>query len=253
MLSGLAVNWVFLLLRAIIAALFGVAVLVWPTPPTTALVVLFAAYAAADGLLALMLALSVKGVPGFGSLLFEALVRLGVATFALASPARTSLALHGVFAAWAVLSGIAALAVAVALADTFKATLHVLHVLQAIVSPAELPLHFESRQLEEAVEATAWDQLRRLFDGDERAPRRATLAIEWGLPAPEIIRYAQEHEIDLISMGTHGGGRKRLLLGSVAESVVRGAPCPVLTSHHSERELTTMAHRAHATQHRRGA
>ena len=67
MLPALAVNWVLLLLRAIVAVLFGVAVLFWPTPPTTALVLLFAAYAAVDGALALILALGAKGVPGFGS------------------------------------------------------------------------------------------------------------------------------------------------------------------------------------------
>jgi uncharacterized membrane protein HdeD (DUF308 family) len=114
-LPALAVNWVFLLLRAIVAALFGVAVLLWPAPPIQRLVMLFAAYAAVDGALALLLALSVKGVPGFGSLLFEALVRVGVAIFAFASPARAALALNDMFAAWAVLSGIAAIAVAVSL------------------------------------------------------------------------------------------------------------------------------------------
>src|SRR4051812_19487018 len=111
MLPALAVNWVFLLLRAIVAALFGVAVLLWPTPPLQGLVMLFAAYAAVDGALALLLALGVKGVPGFGSLLFEALVRIGVAIFAFAAPARAALALNDVFATWAVLSGIAAIAV----------------------------------------------------------------------------------------------------------------------------------------------
>ena len=115
MLPALAVNWVLLLLRAIVAVLFGVAVLFWPTPPTTALVLLFAAYAAVDGAVALILALSATGVPGFGSLLFEALVRIGVAAAAFASPARVELALNEVFAAWALLSGIAALAVAVAI------------------------------------------------------------------------------------------------------------------------------------------
>ena len=114
MLPTLAVNWVFLLLRAIVAALFGIAVLSWPVPATTALVLLFAAYAAVDGALALILALGAKGVPGFGSLLFEALVRIGVAAAAFASPARVALALTQVFAAWALLSGIAALAVAFA-------------------------------------------------------------------------------------------------------------------------------------------
>jgi uncharacterized membrane protein HdeD (DUF308 family) len=115
MLPALAINWVFLLLRAIVAALFGVAVLLWPTPPLQRLAMLFAAYAAVDGALALLLALGVKGVPGFGSLLFEALVRIGVAIFAFAAPARAALALNDVFAAWAVLSGIAAIAVAIAL------------------------------------------------------------------------------------------------------------------------------------------
>jgi len=51
-----------------------------------------------------------------------------------------------------------------------------------------------------------------------------------GLPAEELVRYAREHAIDLIVMGTHGRtGLGRLLMGSVAESVVREAPCPVLT------------------------
>jgi uncharacterized membrane protein HdeD (DUF308 family) len=112
MLPGLAVNWVFLLFRAVVAVIFGIAAMAWPAPATWALVILFAAYAAVDGVLALLLALSVKGVSGFGSLLFEALVRIGVATFAFAAPARAALALNDVFAAWAVLSGIAALAVA---------------------------------------------------------------------------------------------------------------------------------------------
>jgi uncharacterized membrane protein HdeD (DUF308 family) len=115
MLRTLAVNWGFLLLRAIVTVLFGVAVLLWPVPAMTGLVLLFAAYAAVDGAVALILALNVKGVPGFGSLLFEAVVRLGLAGGAFASPARVALALNGVFAAWALLSGIAALGVAVAI------------------------------------------------------------------------------------------------------------------------------------------
>jgi uncharacterized membrane protein HdeD (DUF308 family) len=115
MLVGLAVYWVFLLLRAAIAAIFGVAVLVWPAPSLWGLVMLFAAYASVDGALALIVALGVKGLPGFGSLLFEAIVRIGVAIFAFAAPGLAALALPRVFAGWAVASGIAAIAVAVAL------------------------------------------------------------------------------------------------------------------------------------------
>lgn len=51
-----------------------------------------------------------------------------------------------------------------------------------------------------------------------------------GDPAAEIIRLARERACDLIVMGTHGRtGLGRLLLGSIAELVLRRAPCPVLT------------------------
>ncbi len=55
-------------------------------------------------------------------------------------------------------------------------------------------------------------------------------AVVDGSPSREIIRYAEENDCDLIVMGTHGrGGIDRLLLGSVAEKVVRGSEVPVLT------------------------
>jgi nucleotide-binding universal stress UspA family protein len=54
----------------------------------------------------------------------------------------------------------------------------------------------------------------------------------------EIVRYAQERGVDLIVMGTHGRGfMAHMLMGSVAEKVVRKAPCPVLTVRHPEHEF----------------
>jgi nucleotide-binding universal stress UspA family protein len=51
-----------------------------------------------------------------------------------------------------------------------------------------------------------------------------------GEPAAEIVRLAKEEDVDLIVMGTHGRtGLRRMLMGSVAEAVVRHAECPVLT------------------------
>ena len=57
-----------------------------------------------------------------------------------------------------------------------------------------------------------------------------------GVPAPEILRYIQEHgAIDLVVMATAGrGGVARLFMGSVADKIVRAAPCPVLTMHPGE-------------------
>ena len=58
------------------------------------------------------------------------------------------------------------------------------------------------------------------------------IATDWvtGLPAEDIVKHATGIRADLIVMGTHGRrGVSHLLLGSVAERVVRTAPCPVLT------------------------
>ncbi len=54
--------------------------------------------------------------------------------------------------------------------------------------------------------------------------------LEVGAPFEEIVKAAEEEHADMIVMGTHGrSGLNRLLLGSVAERVIRLAPCPVLT------------------------
>jgi nucleotide-binding universal stress UspA family protein len=57
-------------------------------------------------------------------------------------------------------------------------------------------------------------------------------------PATAIVEYANEEGVDLIVLGTHGRGAvAHLLVGSVAERVVRTAPCPVLTVRHPEHEF----------------
>jgi nucleotide-binding universal stress UspA family protein len=69
-------------------------------------------------------------------------------------------------------------------------------------------------------------QALKVEDGDIQVERR----LEEGYPGAIIPRIAGETKADLIVMGTHGRtGLSRLLMGSVAEQVVRKAPCPVLT------------------------
>jgi nucleotide-binding universal stress UspA family protein len=59
---------------------------------------------------------------------------------------------------------------------------------------------------------------------------RVDTALMQGVPFAEIIRFAREGSYDLIVLSTHGrSGLRHVLLGSVAEKVVRKAPCPVLT------------------------
>lgn len=61
-----------------------------------------------------------------------------------------------------------------------------------------------------------------------------------GSPVDELVKYAEDHEIDLIVMGTHGRtGLSRLLMGSVAEGVLRRSPCPVLTIRQHAKQLET--------------
>jgi Universal stress protein family len=63
----------------------------------------------------------------------------------------------------------------------------------------------------------------------ELVPAKARVAV--GKPAEEILQVAGDERVDLIVVGTHGRtGLRHVLLGSVAETMVRTAPCPVFTS-----------------------
>lgn len=64
-------------------------------------------------------------------------------------------------------------------------------------------------------------------------------AVEYGRPADAIIRYASEHDIDHIILGSHGrSGLSRMLLGSVAEEVVRNSPVSVTIARQTKEEST---------------
>ena len=70
--------------------------------------------------------------------------------------------------------------------------------------------------------------LNRLQPTDPKVPCRHQMLL--GEPATEIVRMAEDLGVDMIVMGTHGrSGLARMLMGSVAEKVVRRATCPVLT------------------------
>ena len=81
--------------------------------------------------------------------------------------------------------------------------------------------------------------------GDDDPPEGcATLkvvrAMRSGSPITHVVEYAKEMAIDLIVMGTHGrSGFSHLLLGSVAENVVRRTPCSVLTVRPAEPPKTS--------------
>lgn len=118
------------------------------------------------------------------------------------------------------------------LARSFRSEIHILHALvlhDADPGNAAHPLP-DVEGLYQLLEAQAESQLSQAVQdhGEELTFRRAQLRSLSAASA--ILEYAAEHSIDLITLGTHGRrGLRRLLLGSVAEEVVRLAPCPVLT------------------------
>ncbi len=122
---------------------------------------------------------------------------------------------------------------ACALAEKFDAELHLLHVLETHLSAtpefaAGLALPTAIKENREICEQLLAKMLEPGWA--ERRKGRIVRSIEDGIPFVEIVRYAKEHEIDLIVLATHGrGALAQVLLGSVAERVVRKAPCPVLT------------------------
>jgi nucleotide-binding universal stress UspA family protein len=127
------------------------------------------------------------------------------------------------------------------LARRFGATLHVLHVAEDVAAhvaiAAGLPYHVGRLQAE--LEVAERQRLEALVTEQDRRELVAKLVQRVSAaPAPEIVAYAESEKIDLIVLGTHGRGAfGHLFLGSVAERVVRMAPCPVLTVRRSEREF----------------
>ncbi len=80
------------------------------------------------------------------------------------------------------------------------------------------------------LEQDARTRLNEVLAPDERKAFAAQSIVTVGDPLFAIVEYARTEHVDLIVMGTHGRtGLSHLFLGSVAERVVRAAPCPVLT------------------------
>jgi nucleotide-binding universal stress UspA family protein len=122
-------------------------------------------------------------------------------------------------------TGDAALAMAASLARDSGAKLLIAHV-------EEPPVAYGGGEMYYGMPDPATDDLRRMLN--EITPPDATVECEHRLvtgdPAAAIARLAEAEDVDLIVMGTHGRtGLTRLLMGSVAEAVVRRAKCPVLT------------------------
>lgn len=125
------------------------------------------------------------------------------------------------------------------LATSYDATLHVVHVIEDLMAFHGAEIGFAIADVGRNIEAAARRDLENLLNESDRKRLKSRAAT---IRAPNIshalTEYAKVHAIDLIIVGTHGRGAfHRFLIGSVAERVVRTAPCPVLTVRAHERDF----------------
>lgn len=125
------------------------------------------------------------------------------------------------------------------LARNYDARLHVLHVVEDVMLRNTPEVGFIGADLQRDAEDLARRELDKLIRDDDRRELDAIGTVTCAANvAAAIVDHAKTHSIDLIVTGTHGRGVvKHFLMGSVAERVVRLAPCPVLTVHARERDF----------------
>jgi len=122
-------------------------------------------------------------------------------------------------------NSLAAMGVAKQLALTYDATVYVLHVVPIILVPGEGYIVYSLEEQEQNARKAVTDIADEHLDGVKHE-----IVTKIGDIAFSVLQVAQEIHADLIVMATHGRtGLGHFFLGSVAEKVVREAPCPVLT------------------------
>lgn len=133
------------------------------------------------------------------------------------------------------------------LGDRFGASLHVLHIIEEPGTGAwgsELYVS-ELPRMREAAQREADRRIDQTFTAAERERLRVSTEIADGHAARTIVNVGRRLGADLIVMGTHGrSGVTHLLLGSVAERVIRTATCPVLAVRTTEHEAGAAGNRA---------
>jgi nucleotide-binding universal stress UspA family protein len=129
-----------------------------------------------------------------------------------------------------------ALRYALAFAAQFDAEVSLVHIVEQMVYPGDWmypPLAVSDFATEKREQIT--ERLRALSSGSGVKTKQI---VRLGRAWQEVIEIAREQKCDLIILATHGyTGLKHVLLGSVAEKIVRHAPCPVLTVRPEERDF----------------
>jgi nucleotide-binding universal stress UspA family protein len=127
------------------------------------------------------------------------------------------------------------------IASTYGARLQLLHVIEEPIYPAfYMAFGIYNPSFLPDLEEESRKELRKLLEESEGPKVEADIYVTHGRAAFGIIRFAETNGTDLIVTATHGlTGIKHLLIGSVAEKVVRLAPCPVFTLKAFGKKVTT--------------
>jgi nucleotide-binding universal stress UspA family protein len=124
-----------------------------------------------------------------------------------------------------------ALKYAVNFVGHFKAELTLIYVVEPVIYPPDFSMgQIAIPSVDLEMDKRAVDELNKLAQQEIPAEIKVKSVVKTGKPFLEIIETAQEEDVDLIIIATHGHtGVEHILFGSTAEKVVRKAPCPVLT------------------------
>ncbi len=124
-----------------------------------------------------------------------------------------------------------ALKYAIPLAEQFGASLHLVFVVEPTVYPADLGFgQVVLPGIEEELREKGAEELQALIEREIGTRVQATCVVRTGSPHQEILSEAEEKDVDMIVVATHGhSGVEHMLFGSTADRIVRHAKCPVLT------------------------
>jgi universal stress protein A len=128
---------------------------------------------------------------------------------------------------------------AIEIAQKFGSAIHLIHVIPNMdyFTPYESFMAAENMMtVQKGVEVEVQRDLEKVAAGIEGIP--VTKVVRTGVSFVEIVDYVKSEHVDLVIMATHGrGGLEHIIIGSVAEKVVRKSPCPVLTIRPAKRQM----------------
>ena len=120
---------------------------------------------------------------------------------------------------------------AVNFVNSFHADLYLIYVVEPVIYPPDFSMgQIAIPSIDAEIDKRAFEELNNLAKAEIPVDVKCKCIIKTGKPFLEIIETAEEENVDLIIIASHGHtGMEHILFGSTAEKVVRKAPCPVLT------------------------